>query len=266
MSKLLVVTFDDEKKAYEGSKALAELHREGNVSVYSAAVVSRDAAGKVSVKDDLPEGPAGTALGMMYGALVGVLGGPQGVVLGAATGAAMGSIGDMMNLGVGVDFLDEVSGQLAPGKTAVVAEIGEGWVTPLDTRMEELGGTVIRRSRVDVENEQIERDLDALDAELDELDAEWAAADAADKAKLQAKIDATKAKLAATRERAQAKMDTMKQESEAKVKAVETQIASAKAEQKARLEKRAAELKSDHQARSAKLKASWEKAKAKLSA
>ena len=52
MSKLLVVTFDDEKKAYEGSKALADLHREGSVSVYSAAVVSRDADGKVSVKDD----------------------------------------------------------------------------------------------------------------------------------------------------------------------------------------------------------------------
>lgn len=108
MSKLLVVTFEDEKKAYEGSKALADLHRDGSVSVYSAAVVSRDSDGKVSVKDDLPEGPAGTALGMMYGALVGVLGGPQGVVLGAAAGAAAGSVGDLMNLGVGADFLDDV--------------------------------------------------------------------------------------------------------------------------------------------------------------
>jgi uncharacterized membrane protein len=261
MSKLLVVTFDDEKKAYEGSRALADLHREGSVSVYSAAVVSRAADGKVSVKDDLPEGPEATAVGMMFGALVGVLGGPQGVVLGAATGAAMGSIGDLMNLGVGADFLNDVAEELAPGKTAVVAEIGEGWVTPLDTRMEELGGTVIRRYRVDVENEQINRDLNALDAELDELDAELAAASKENKAKLQAKIDKTKAKLAATRERAQAKLDSLKKESDAKVKAVEDQIASAQADTKEKLQKRSAEIKSDYQALSSKLKQSWERTK-----
>ena len=45
MSKMLVVAFDDESKAYEGTKALRELHWEGSVSVYAGAVVARDADG-----------------------------------------------------------------------------------------------------------------------------------------------------------------------------------------------------------------------------
>ncbi len=264
MSKLVVVTFDNEKKAYEGSRALADLHRDGSVSVYAAAVVSRDGDGKVSVKDDLSEGPAATALGMMTGALVGVLGGPQGVAVGAAAGAALGSVGDLLNLGVGADFVDDVSRELAPGKTAVVAEIGESWVTPLDTRMEELGGTVIRRHRLDVENEQIERDLDALDAELDELEAELEEASAENKARLQAKIDATKAKIEAKRERARAQIDLLKQDGGARVAAVEEQVKSARAEAKEKLQERAAEIKSDYESRSARLKQSWERTRSTL--
>ena len=88
MSKMLVVVFDEEKKAYEGSRALAQLHGEGSISVYGAAVVARDSEGKVSVKDDVEEGPVGTAVGMITGALIGLLAGPEGLVLGAAAGGA----------------------------------------------------------------------------------------------------------------------------------------------------------------------------------
>ena len=70
MSKMLVVVFDDEAKAYEGSRALTQLHRDGSISAYAGAVVARDAAGKVTVKDEADEGPAGTAVGMLTGALI----------------------------------------------------------------------------------------------------------------------------------------------------------------------------------------------------
>ena len=76
---------------------------------------------------------------------------------------------DLVNLGVGVDFLDEVSRQLSPGKAAIVAEIEEEWVTPLDTRMEALGGTIYRRPRAEVIDVKMERDAALLQAELDKL-------------------------------------------------------------------------------------------------
>jgi uncharacterized membrane protein len=255
---MLVVVFDEEGKAYEGSRALADLHKEGNVSVYAAAVVSRGVDGKVSVKDDADEGPIGTALGMMTGALLGVLAGPEGVILGAAAGGMMGSVGDLINLGVGVDFLDEVSSKLEPGKTAVVAEVSESWVTPVDTRMEALGGTVFRRYRADVEDEQIERDIEATKAEWEDLESEYREANQETKARLQAKMDSTKAKLSAAGDRAKAKIEDVKKEGQAKMDAVEKQMGDANEETRAQLGKRAADLKSSYETRTNKLSQAWE--------
>lgn len=265
MSKMLVVAFDEEAKAYEGARAMRDLHREGDISVYAAAVVARDAEGKVSVKDEVDEGPIGTAVGMLTGGLIGLLAGPQGMVIGAAAGSMMGASVDLINLGVGSDFVDDVADQLAPGKVAVVAEVDEYWTTPVDTRMEALGGTVVRRFRADVEDEQIQRDIDATDAELDELEAEWTEASEENKARLQAKIDAAKVKLQDAKDRAETKYESMKAEGEAKVKAVNEQMASAKDEAKEKLQAKAEEIKADYEARSAKLKQSWDNAKEKLS-
>ena len=49
MSKMLVVVFDQESQAFEGSRALAALHREGSITAYAGAIVARDADGRVSV-------------------------------------------------------------------------------------------------------------------------------------------------------------------------------------------------------------------------
>lgn len=282
MSKMLVVAFDDESKAYEGTKALRELHWDGNVSVYAAAVVARDEDGRLSVKEGADEGPIGTAVGMLTGAMtglfVGAMAGPggsaagaaagaaaaQGMVLGTAAGAVVGATADLINLGVGTDFVDEVGAQLPPGKTALVAEVDEYWTTPVDYRMEALGGTVYRRWRVDVEDEQIARDIDALKTEYRELKAELHETNEENKAKVQAKIDETKAKLAAAGDRAENKLDSMKAEAKAKAEAIDAQIDKAKEERKAKLEAKKAELKADYERRSDKLKEAWEATKEAL--
>ena len=264
MSKMLVVVFDDEKTAYKGATALAELHREGSISVYAGAVVARDSAGKVSVKHDVTDAPVGTGIGVMTGALIGLLAGPEGALVGAAAGGLMGAVADLINLGVGTDFLDEVSARLEPGKVAVVAEVGETWVTPVDTRMEALGGTVHRRYRVDVEDEQIERDIAAAKQEWNDLKDEVKTANAENKAKLQAKMDATRNKLQAVGDRAKSKLDAIEKELDQKVAAVKKQMSTAKAETKAKLEQRTEQIKADYAVRSSKLKASWELSKEAL--
>ena len=43
---------------------------------------------------------------------------------------------------VDTDFLTDVATALTPGKYAVVADVDEDWVTPVDTRMEAVGGVV----------------------------------------------------------------------------------------------------------------------------
>src|SRR5262245_4267052 len=133
MDKMLVVVFTDESKAYQASKALRELHAEGSVTLYAEAVIAKDVQGVVTTKQAADQGPLGTALGFATGGLIGLLAGPAGLALGTATGTLTGSLYDLAQIGVSDDFLAEVSQRLSPGKTAVVAEIDEEWVTPVDT-------------------------------------------------------------------------------------------------------------------------------------
>ena len=162
---------------------------------------------------------------------------------------------DLENAGVGEDFLYEVGQFLQPGKAAVVAEVWEEWVLPVETRMEALGGVVFRRMRGEIVDAQIERDVAALKAELDELEAEVEKASAEAKAKLQAKIDAAKAKLQAMQEgyRGETRGKQAGDGSEDQVLARE-QAANARGERKAKLEKRIAELQAEQKRRSDLLK------------
>src|SRR5512139_380331 len=154
MDKIVVVVFDSESKAYEGSLALQELQNEGSINLYAKAVIAKDANGKVEVKQAGDMGPVGTAVGLLTGSLIGVLGGPVGLAVGAGVGTYGGMLYDLANLGVGVDFLDEVGQSLQPGKAAVVAEVWEEWTTPVDDRMGALGGVAFRRMRGEIEDAQ----------------------------------------------------------------------------------------------------------------
>jgi uncharacterized membrane protein len=266
MDKMIVVVFDSESKAYEGSKALKELHDEGSITLYASAVIAKDAGGKVTVKEAADEGPLGTGIGLLTGSLIGLLGGPVGVAVGAYVGTFGGMLYDLANVGVGEDFLAEVGRQLQPGKTAVVAEVGEDWSMPVDTRMEAAGGVVLRRGLGDVQDALIERDSDALEAEIAQLKAEYAQAKGDAKAKLQAKIDATKAKLQATHDRAKAALEAARQKMDAKIKSLQEQAAKAKGDAKAKIEARIAEVQSEYKQRTDKLKKAWELTKQALAA
>lgn len=265
MDKILVVVFDDEVKAYKGSEALQELQNEGSITLYSKAVIARDAAGKATVKQAGDEGPVGTAVGLLTGSLIGLIGGPVGLAVGAGAGMFGGLLYDSAHLGVGEDFVAEAAKSLQPGKAALVAEVWEEWTLPVDTRMEDLGGVVLRRTRNEAFNDLIQADAAALDADLLELEAETNQATGEAKVKLQKRVVATKAKLQAMQDAIQARIDASRQETDAKVKSLEEQAAKARGERKAKIEKRIAELKADQKRNNDRLKQAWEHAKQALS-
>lgn len=74
------------------------------------------------------------------------------------------------------DFLSDVAMVLIPGKYAVLADVEEEWVTPLDRRMEDLGGVVFRTVKTHIEEERRARDNAALRAQIEQLKAECAKA------------------------------------------------------------------------------------------
>lgn len=156
MDTMIAVVFDTETQAYDAVAAIRELHQDGSIELYSGAVIVKDARGKLHMRDSEGEWPIGMIVGASIGAVVGALGGVPGAAAGSALGMVAGMPADVYNLGVGSDFVKEVGERLAARKCAVVAEISEGWTTPLNTRMQELGGRVVRQSRARVEEDQFD--------------------------------------------------------------------------------------------------------------
>jgi len=174
MNQMIVAVFDNETAALEGLRELQDLHSEGGVSLYASAVIVKDKAGKVSVKQDADQGPASLVLVMLVGGLVDALGGPAAVPLGGYIGGLAGLLFDLGKFGIDLSFFDDVSKALTAGKAAVLAEVEESWTSLLDERFGKHGGTVYRRFRVDVVEDQLvcegaalEADLDALQHEID---------------------------------------------------------------------------------------------------
>ena len=149
MSKFVVVFLPNEAKAYEATRSLKELHGEGSLTVYGMAVIARDVDGNLLVKQAAEPGALGLGVGALTGGLIGLLGGPIGVAVGVGAGALIGGMSDIFNAGVGTDFVKTVSEKLTPGTSAVIAEVTEEWVAPLDTRMDAIGGFFFRELRSD---------------------------------------------------------------------------------------------------------------------
>jgi uncharacterized membrane protein len=254
MERLLVVVFNDESRAYEGSRALSQLDGEGSIAIHAESVIRKNADGTATVKQAEGDFPIRTIGGTALGGLVGLLGGPAGAALGAAAGSAAGGISDLYAAGVDADFLDDVSATLRPGKCAVVADLSEEWVTPVDTRMETLGGIVFRTARENVEDYQRTQSIEALREEIEQLRAEHARARADQKAKLQAKIDNINIKMQRKLERARQRSEQIKSETDAKVAALQKKAAKSQGDAKAAMEARVARIREEYELAASKLR------------
>ncbi|TAK01741.1 MAG: DUF1269 domain-containing protein [Chloroflexota bacterium] len=265
-NKILVSVFDSEQTAFEGLTALKDLHRDGDITLYTSAVIAKDIAGTVSIRQAADNGPIGTLAGMVTGGLVGLLGGPVGVALGAYVGGFGGLTYDLFKAGVGIDFVDEVSASLTPGKAAVVADVDEVWVTPIDTRLGALGGTTIRRLHGEVIDAELVRETDAARAELEQLQAEVRETSGQAKANVEAAIEAQRQKLEAMVDRVDTTVAKEEAEFAARLSTLREQAAKASETQRARIDVRIGELKASHAARTAKLQEAGRLAKASAEA
>jgi len=243
MDRMLVVVFSNADKAIEGASVLRELDDDGYIAVYDAAIVAKSPNGTTTVKRTGEYGPVGTLTGLAVGSLIGLLGGPAGVAVGFTGGALIGGLSDLENVRVGSDFIEDAAKELLPGKAALVAEIEEDEITPLDIRMEGLGGHILRRSLRKLKHMQNEQDLATLKAEISHAKAEHAAARAERKAKLEARIDALNAKIKQKADQVRAGREALRRQAEAKIEALKAKAAQAKQEAKLKHEQRVARAK-----------------------
>jgi uncharacterized membrane protein len=155
---VVVVSFGEDaandNKAYQALTDLKELDSQGQIKIAGAAVVTRDLDGRVEIKSEVGDLPyEGTASGGLVGLLVGIIGGPLGMLFGGATGLLVGSLFDIDDATTTESVLSDISKHVRPGRTAVLAQVTEQSREVIDTAMWKLGGEVMRRPVVDVEEE-----------------------------------------------------------------------------------------------------------------
>lgn len=270
MNKVIFVGFDSEQKAYEGDRALRDMHTEGTLTLYNDAVVVKERGGKIVMRRAPEAEPVGTLGGMITGGLVGLLGGPVGAAVGLGAGTLIGAAFDLTQEGIDRDFVEDAAARLEPGKAALIAEIDEQWQVPLDTRMEAMEGKVVRQTRTEIEDAYVERSLEAAERELAALEAEKVAqaqVAQAEKArkqaeKLQAKIDAAQRKLQAKQSDLAAKMQAVKDDGNRKIAVLEAQMVTATAESRVFLDERLAQVRGEYGRRTKRLQDALEGRKA----
>jgi len=149
---MLVATFDSEANAYHASRALEELHQLGAIAVNASAVITRNQHGETSILPAHHATPQAALGGAVIGMLIGVFWGFAGAMIGWAVGLGIGALADFDRARGNRHFAAYTLSTLPRGKAAVVAQIDEDSVTPLDTRLAELGGAVTRRDLTSVED------------------------------------------------------------------------------------------------------------------
>ena len=238
MERMFTIVFDDEAKAREGTKALAKLDSDGDISIYAEAVITKNKDGTVTLKQAADDFPVNSVSGSAVGALVGLLGGTD-PVLGAAAGAVAGTVGAVDRAGVNVEFLDQVSEKLKPGKWAILLDASEEKVTPLDSKMEALDGIVFRTARQNVEDEQDARAQAAMNEDLSQMKKEEKEESRREeKEKLRGKIDNLEQRLHARMQLAKQNRERWEKETKAKIRYLELKAAKQRSDAKARIEAR----------------------------
>jgi len=223
MDKMLVAAFDSETKAYEGSRILRELDAQGGLTLYAIAMIANWSEGRKRVAGARPRNNNQQKLlirAQYFGQAVKM--DKQGrVLIPVAVALAPGVTPDLNNARIGDAFIDDVTKVLLHGRVAVVAEVDEELTTPVDIRMQTIGGTVFRRALTDVKDTGHDEDVEAMKADIAQMKAEHAKAQVDRKAGLQEKVKQLYSKLLAQLQKAKDRRQAQAQ--------VEVQILKAKA-------------------------------------
>ena len=148
MSDLIIIGYPDEDTAGKVWQELVELQRDYLVDLEDAAIIRRDAKGKLHVTAPAHHAMTwGTLSGLFWGTVIGPLFlGPFAPVVGAAgglMGAAMGAAGD---LGIKDDFKERAQSLVQPGTSAILVVLRKATMDKFLEALKPYHGTVLRTS------------------------------------------------------------------------------------------------------------------------
>ena len=258
MDNMLVAVFESERQASAAARAMKGLSTEGVVLVYALAVIVKGFKRIAIVNFAHDQNSRDPALATATRSLIGLLGHSWQSAEEATAECTTDLMLELANVGVDGGFLDEVSRHLLPGTAAIVSEVDEERLTPIDTLLESQGGIGFRCVRREVMDAQIANEIDALHREIQTIEGQLLlhTRDQA-KAQVQVMLKVKKDRLQATKERARSRAASIKLEAEAKIVSLQERAAKAEGGIKARLERLANEVRVDYVNRATTLNLSW---------
>ena len=123
---ILVATYPDEVTAREDYQVVKDAHAAGLVGSYDAAVVTKDASGKVHENKDETSTRHGAWWGVAAGAAVGVIF-PPAVLGAAAAGGVIGGVSGHLSKGMSRSDAKQLGDFIDPGQAGLVV-VGESRV------------------------------------------------------------------------------------------------------------------------------------------
>jgi uncharacterized membrane protein len=163
--ELMASVYMDEEGAKTILDALQRMHRASNITLADAATVTKDADGRLHIKETRE---VTTGKGARRGALVaGVLGliFPPSLIASALAGGLVGGAwGRLRDTGIKTGAMKDLGSSLEPGNAAVVALAEPQFVEPIVRAMEAYPGKFLRHGFSTEEAAQIEDAAAAGDA------------------------------------------------------------------------------------------------------
>ena len=123
---ILVATYPNEAAAQDDYQVVKDAHAAGLVGSYDAAVVTKDASGKVHENKDETATRHGAWWGVAAGAAVGLIF-PPAVLGAAAVGGVIGGVGGHLSKGMSRSEAKELGDFIEPGQAGLIV-VGESKV------------------------------------------------------------------------------------------------------------------------------------------
>ena len=136
--EVVVGSYSDEGGARSALETLQEMDKAGSIEIIEAAVIAKDAEGKVKVVETAELTPKkGAGKGAIVGAVLGVIF-PPSLLAAAVVGGGIGAlVGKFTDKGLFDNTaLKEAAEDLPEGSSAIVAVVEDKWVQQMATAIE----------------------------------------------------------------------------------------------------------------------------------
>jgi uncharacterized membrane protein len=142
--QLLIAAFQDEGGASAALQMLKEAKKEKLVALKDAAVLRKDAEGKLHVNEigDMT-GTRGAGIGALVGAGLGIITGGAALAVAGVGAIAGGLAAKLRDSGFNDARLKKLGEGLTPSSSAIVAVIEHTWVADLEAEMKKAGAEVV---------------------------------------------------------------------------------------------------------------------------